>query len=689
MQSDQRQGRILVVEDDPDIQHMVIRAAEREGFAVLQAFDGASGLALALTRPVDLIVLDINVPMLDGRDVLSHLKKDPRTAHLPVLVCSGRTDPYNRRLALELGAVDFIEKPFNPKALLQKVAQLIQQGDGRGQTAPDRGAASGEISEEARALEARAIARKMAHTRRESPAGSSAGRPLNVLLAEDTEDDVLLLERQLTSGGFAVSFDRVTTREAMKAALSRGPFDLVVSDYSMPGFDALDALAVVKESGLDLPFIVVSGTVDEASAVIALKAGAHDFVVKGNPARLVPAVERELREAASRAERRKMEDHLMVSDRMVSMGMLAAGVAHEINNPLAVVLGNLSIVCETLENPGASPQDLREAAEAAADALSAADRVRQIVRDVRIFSRGPEERSVPVDIHRVLDSTLRMAWNDIRHRARVVREFGAIQAVMGSEPRLGQVFLNLILNAAQAIPEGNAPGNAIRVSTWMQGGQVVIEVADTGSGIPPELLPRLFKAFVTTKAPGQGTGLGLSIAQRIVTSLGGEITVQSQSGRGATFRVALPGTDQHPVAFDSSAGAAPLPDVSRSRILVVDDELMVTNAIRRIIGASHDVVVVFRAVEALRRVRSGERFDLILSDLLMPEMTGIALFEAIAELAPDQANRMLFMTGGTFTADAAAFLEARTDRVIEKPFDKAALMSAISARLRAAQGEPR
>jgi nitrogen-specific signal transduction histidine kinase/ActR/RegA family two-component response regulator len=409
-------------------------------------------------------------------------------------------------------------------------------------------------------------------------------------------------------------------------------------------------------------------------------------VVKGNLARLVPAVERELRDALSRAERRMMAERLVVSDRMASMGMLAAGVAHEINNPLAAVLGNLSIVCETLEKPGATSDEIREAAEAAADAMSAADRVRQIVRDVRIFSPGAEERSVPVDIHRVLDSTLRMAWNEIRHRARVVRWFGTIPAVMGSEPRLGQVFLNLILNAAQAIPEGKSLENEIRLTTWLEGRSVVIEVTDTGSGIAPDVLPRLFHDFVTTKAPGQGTGLGLSISRRIDTALGGEITVASQQGQGATFRVSLPATDQHPVAFDSSRATPDLPNVSRSRILVVDDEVMVTNAIRRIIGTTHDVVVVFRAAEALHRVRSGERFDLILCDLQMPEMSGIALFEELAELALEQASRMLFMSGGTFTADAAAFLEAHSDQVVEKPFDKAALMAAISGRLRAERG---
>jgi DNA-binding response OmpR family regulator/two-component sensor histidine kinase len=676
-------GCILVVEDDVDVQQMVTRAAQAEGFSVLQAFDGASGLGLALTRHIDLIVLDINIPMLDGRDVLSHLKKDPRTADLPVLVCSGRIDPHNRRLALELGATEFVEKPFNPRALMLKIGHLIDQAGA--QPAADAQREPGQRrqpSQQARALTTTVIGRKVARSRL-TPAETTSKRELRVLLAEDTEDDVMLLERELKRGGFAVSFDRVQTREGMMAALGRGPFDLVVSDYSMPGFDALDAIAAVKESGLDLPIIVVSGTVDEASAVIALKAGAHDFVVKGNLARLLPAVERELREAGSRAERRKMEDQLMASDRMASMGMLAAGVAHEINNPLSAVVGNLSIVCETLEDPGASEQALREAAEAAADALSAADRVRQIVRDVRIFSRGSEERSVPVDIHRVLDSTLRMAWNDIRHRARLVRRFGDIQAVMGSEARLGQVFLNLILNAAQAIPEGDALENQIQISTSMEGPHVVIEVADTGSGIAPDLLPRLFTAFVTTKAPGHGTGLGLSLSRRIVTALGGEIGARSEAGQGATFRVTLPGTDQHPVAFDPSTGPAEFSDTPRSRILVVDDEVMVTNAIRRIIGTTHDVVVVFRAAEAQARVQSGERFDLILCDLLMPEMTGIALFEALARVAPDQANRMLFMTGGTFTADADTFLEARTDRVIEKPFDKAGLMAAISGRLRA------
>jgi signal transduction histidine kinase len=508
-------------------------------------------------------------------------------------------------------------------------------------------------------------------------------KPLRVLLAEDSEDDAFLVSRELRRGGFVLALERVQTREAMTAALAGGIFDIVISDYSMPTFDALGALATLKESGLDLPFIVVSGTVGEDSAVTALKAGAHDFIVKGNLARLLPAIERELREAGLRAERRKMEAQLMTSDRLASVGMLAAGVAHEINNPLAAVMANLYVVREVLEELQTLNEGVRDAAEAAADAMTAAERVRQIVRDVKIFSRGAEERQVAVDVHRVLDSTVRMALNDTRHRARLVKRFDRITAVLGSEARLGQVFLNLVVNAAQAIPQGDASHNEIRLSTRMEGDKVVVEVSDTGPGIPADLRARLFTPFVTTKPAGQGTGLGLSICRRIVTALGGEIVVESEVGKGTTFRVTLPSTPQSPTLFESSTDLAPFSDVVRSRILVVDDEVMITNAIRRIVATSHDVVVVFRAQEALQRVKSGERFDVILCDLLMPEMTGINLYHALVEVAPDQADRMVFMTGGTFTADATAFLDARLDRVLEKPFDKPTLLAALTTRLRA------
>jgi len=250
-------------------------------------------------------------------------------------------------------------------------------------------------------------------------------------------------------------------------------------------------------------------------------------------------------------ERKKLQSQLMVSDRMASVGTLAAGVAHEINNPLAAVIGNLDYMAEILGgtarastsgNPGRSDAWLLEEIKGPInDALEAAARVRLIVRDLKIFSRSPiDEPKRRVDVQAVMESSLRMAWNEIRHRARLVKLYGAVPNLEANEGRLGQVFLNLIVNAAQALPEGHAEQNEIRVSTRLHDGRVVIEVSDTGGGISPEIIGRIFDAFFTTKGVGVGTGLGLAICHRIVTDMDGELTVESTVGKGTTFRVTLP-----------------------------------------------------------------------------------------------------------------------------------------------------
>jgi PAS domain S-box-containing protein len=241
-------------------------------------------------------------------------------------------------------------------------------------------------------------------------------------------------------------------------------------------------------------------------------------------------------------ERKKLLSLLMVSDRMASVGTLAAGVAHEINNPLAAVVANLDYMVQSLGRRVAGDEAiLEDLREPLADAREAAERVRLIVRDLKIFSRSPnDEPRGAVDVKAVMESSLRMAWNEIRHRARLVKLYGAVPGVEVNEARLGQVFLNLIVNAAQALPEGHADLNEIRVSTFQSGDCVVIEVSDTGLGIPPDVIGRIFDAFFTTKAVGVGTGLGLAICHRIVTDMGGELTVASELGKGATFRVALP-----------------------------------------------------------------------------------------------------------------------------------------------------
>jgi len=370
---------------------------------------------------------------------------------------------------------------------------------------------------------------------------------------------------------------------------------------------------------------------------------------------------------------------------MASVGTLAAGVAHEINNPLAAICANLELMSKTVGDLAAEPgmdHRLDEVVDELRDARDGAERVRQIIRDLKIFSRAPdEERRGPVEVQRVLESSLRMAWNEIRHRARLIKDYGPVPPVDANEARLGQVFLNLIVNAAQAIPEGDAEHNAVRVVTGVDAaGRVSVAVSDTGTGIAPENLSRIFDAFFTTKAIGVGTGLGLSICHRIVGGLGGEIEVESERGKGTTFRVLLP-----PSSAETEAPRAPLPvsaATRRGRVLIVDDEIMFAKAIGRSIAQEHDVSLAGSAGDALARLRGGQRFDVIICDLMMPQMTGMELHAELARLAPEQAARIVFVTGGAFTAGARAFLDAVPNQRIEKPFETQQLRAVLNDRIR-------
>jgi signal transduction histidine kinase len=509
---------------------------------------------------------------------------------------------------------------------------------------------------------------------------------LRVLLVEDRPDDEELVLLELRRGGYDVVHQRVESEPALRVALQQQSWDIVLSDFAMPQFSGPAALALVRELGLDLPFIIVSGTVGEEAAVAAMRSGANDYVFKGSLGRLCPAIDRELREAASRTERRKMQEQLLISDRMASVGTLAAGVAHEINNPLAAIVANLELMSKGLARISGDlgeSETFRDVLDELSDARESADRLRNIVRDLKIFSRsGNEERRGPVSVKRVLESSLRMAWNEIRHRARLVKEHGDVPPVEANEARLGQVFLNLIVNAAQAIREGDAERNQIHVSTRLEraSGRVAVEIRDTGSGITAENLSRIFDAFFTTKPVGVGTGLGLSICHRIVTGMRGEIQVESQVGQGSTFRVLLPVSAQQlePTTFTPVI----LPPTRRAKVLVIDDEVVVAKALGRLLKLEHDVTLAASAGEARDQIEAGARFDVILCDLMMPQMTGMDLHAHLLASVADQAARMIFLTGGAFTAEARAFLDRVPNQRVEKPFDTQQLRSIINDRIR-------
>jgi len=369
-------------------------------------------------------------------------------------------------------------------------------------------------------------------------------------------------------------------------------------------------------------------------------------------------------------DRKRIETHLRLADRMVSIGTLASGIAHEINNPLTYVVGNLELVAEELAqiDDDAPSYPLAELREMTHNAREGAERVRRIVMGLKVFSRADEERRDEIDLRRVLDVSVDMVWNEIRHRAKLVKQYGDIPPVIADEARLGQVFINLLVNAAQALPDGQADRQEIRIVTRTDlDGRAIIEVRDTGSGILPEHLARIFDPFFTTKPIGSGTGLGLSICHGIIAALHGEISVESTVGRGSMFRVALPPVRTQHVA------APPPADTSgrdkRGRVLIVDDEPLVGNILHRILAVAHDVVVLPSARTAVEQLEAGERFDVILCDLMMPDMSGVDFHHAVAERMPACADRIVFITGGAFSSHARDFLDGVANERINKPFD--------------------
>lgn len=377
---------------------------------------------------------------------------------------------------------------------------------------------------------------------------------------------------------------------------------------------------------------------------------------------------------------RQRSEQLVLSDRMASLGLLAAGLAHEINNPLASIIANVHLASSRVQELGAvSPNpEIADLADELRDARDAADRIRALVRDLRLFSRREGPERVNVSVRDVFESTLRIAWNEIKLRARLVKDYGDVSPVLANPSRLGQLFLNVLVNAAHAIPVGKKEENVIRVTTRMdEQGRVAISVRDTGAGMPPEVIDNLFTPFFTTKGEKLGTGLGLTICQRITTELGGRIEVESEVGTGTCITIRLPASTSLSPSL-AAAEETPLPPERRGLVLVIDDEPAITLAVQRILGREHDVTAVPSAEAAIELIEAGHRYDVILCDVMMPGMPGTELYVHLEERVPDQAARMLWLTGGAFTPETRGLLAKMAERVIEKPFEPNALRKLVS-----------
>jgi PAS domain S-box-containing protein len=403
---------------------------------------------------------------------------------------------------------------------------------------------------------------------------------------------------------------------------------------------------------------------DGSYAIMEL-AGTQAIEFEGRPARMI--VSHDV------TEQRRIREQLAVADRMASLGMLAAGVGHELNNPLTYVQLNLELIARELDKDGTPP--LLKAVTS--EAMEGVDRLRAIVADLRTLARTDDEKREPIDVETVIDSTLRLAGKTAGRAATIERERGGAAFVGANRARLGQVLLNLLMNAHDAIEDRGGRG-VIRVRTMRdERGEVCIEIADSGIGIREPELSRVFDPFFTTKAVGRGTGLGLSICHQLVARFGGRITITSHPEAPGdrtlrTFvRVILPAIGETSLlaANDTTAPHTP------RRVLIVDDEPLITRALEVALAGRHEVVVLDNGRAALDRLHIDRAFDLVLCDVAMPGLDGIELFEQARQLDPQLATRFVFMTGDASTPRAREFFAQCQNRKLDKPFDLARIVA--------------
>jgi two-component system cell cycle sensor histidine kinase/response regulator CckA len=510
----------------------------------------------------------------------------------------------------------------------------------------------------------------------------TAGRTL--LVVEDDADVGEALDSSLSMEGFRVTLCS-NGREALAWLRASPKPDLILLDLMMPIMDGWQFRVAQKDDPELATIPVLALSADPTAKAAAIDAEAYlkkpvDYDT------LIATIDRLLIES----EHRDLQAHLAQTDRLTSLGTLAVGVAHEINNPLAYVLLNLGYIAEEL------PKLLTEPSKQASEVLLALDhardggeRIRKIVRGLQTFSRPENESRAPIQLGELLDATLPLVLNEVRHRAHLSKDYAEVPDVLANGARLGQVFLNLLVNAVQALPEDHPERNEIRLVVKTSApDRVVVEVRDNGTGIPPQVRGRIFEPFFTTKPVGIGTGLGLTICHGIVASLGGSLSFESEAGKGTVFRVELPAIARalgSPVVTNGTQSSErpgkPKAGATHGRILIVDDEPIVCFSLERLLSTEGEVVALTSARQALKRIVGGERFDAILCDLMMPEMDAPVLYEELRKVDPTQAERMVFVTGGAFTVRAREFLESVPNPRLSKPFDVDVLAKIVRARM--------
>ena len=524
-----------------------------------------------------------------------------------------------------------------------------------------------------------------------SPGVIPVSEPLRVLLVEDSDADALLLDVELRRQGFVPEVQRVETEASLRTALER-PWDVVLADYSLPRLSAVRALAVVKESAPDLPLIVVSGSVGEEDLVAVMRAGASDYVLKDNLSRLAAAIRRELAEAEANrlrreAERVRLEDagrlelQLVQAQKMEAVGLLAGGVAHDFNNLVTAIRGYGELALRRME-----PQSpLRHYVE---ENVKAGDRAAGLTRQLLAFSRKQLLQPRVLDLRAVVDEVQNLLHRLIGEDIELVTVHAPALGPVRADPvQMEQVLMNLAINARDAMAQGgrltietadvDLDQPAVRQGVAVPAGRYVrITVRDTGHGMDAETRARAFEPFFTTKEVGKGTGLGLATVYGIVKQSGGFVWVDSEPGRGTTFEICLPRADAAEEAPAPLPAASPLPR-GAGTLLIVEDEAGVRELLQELLeSAGYKVLAADRPSVALRVAEAfSGPIHLLVSDVVMPEMTGPELARRLGERRPD--TRALFLSGYTSGVVADKGYLGGDEQFLQKPFTADALETKV------------
>ncbi len=493
---------------------------------------------------------------------------------------------------------------------------------------------------------------------------------LRVLFIEDSDDDAALQVRLLRQGGYHVSYERVETPAALSEALEK-KWDIIISDYSMPHFTGTDALKLVRQKGQDVPFIFVSGTIGEDTAVAALKVGAHDYLMKTNLSRLIPAVQRELREVVERRERRRLEQQVHQLQRFEAIGRLAGGVAHDFNNVIGAIMGWADLGAQAAI-PGSDLQDkfLKIGSQA--------DRASALTRQLLAFARRQILQPSNANLNELTKESISLLRNVIGERIDIQLELAEdLQAVWADPGQIEQVLMNLCLNARDAMPNGGRllietknveiREDYRRLHPYaVPGCYVLLRVLDTGTGMDEATLEHIFEPFFTTKEMGRGTGLGLATVYGIVKQHKGFINVDSTPSQGTAFHVYLPLGEGPPEVQEKRHGDAPRG--GSEGILIAEDNEGLREAAKEILESlGYRVILAKDGADAVRVFEENHAsIDLVFLDVVMPHLNGPEAYTQMSSIRPN--IPVIFTTGYASEATLLSVRSPEKSTVLQKPY---------------------